>query len=407
MRLLIAPLHYIADPSEGSEYTRSYNYLKYFALKEDLHGDILVGYTEKKTFGNLNVFCYFKTKPDYISNFMRIKFIIWTYYKANQLIKKNKYDLIWHNGPFAINETFSLLAIFNNKKIPFVIGPINTPHTFLGADENRSMGKKLSNSDSRFKKILKKFDSSTYFFSIIFTNLSRLTLMSANKIYLSDSTGKKMLASKKIFHTTLAPKTFDTSGFTKKELVINNNINLLNISYLVLRKNTEDLIEMMNILVNEYLMKNIFLTIIGDGPQRANLENRVKEFKINYNISFKGYIPRDQVPEYYKNAQIFVSSSLSESMPSMYFEAMAAGMPLVIAENSCTSDLLNEGVGAIVVRQKNPRQMAEAIKDILDNTDALKDMGEKNYELIKHKYSFEDTMNDFYRSLRSVATNSI
>jgi glycosyltransferase involved in cell wall biosynthesis len=405
MRMLIAPLHYVADPTEGSEYTRSFNYLKYLESHKDLSGDILVGFLAKKSVGNFTVHTFFDQKPKYISNLMRLRFIVWVYFKTRELGRKKTYDVIWHNGPFAPNETFSLVGLLNGKKIPFIIGPINTPHFFIGNDESRSMGKKIEMVHGSFSKFLKMFDNVTYFLARGFRYLSDQTLKKADLVFLSDSTGIRKLREKQIYHTRLAPKTFDTSGFEKSKLRYEGKYKLLNVSYLVQRKKTEDLLYALDILVHKKNLRNVILTIVGDGPEKEKLESLVKELSLKDEVTFVGFVNRDKISEYYSDAHLFVSASLSESMPSMYFEAMAAGLPLLITQNSSTEDLQREGVGVDVVESSNPQALAEAMYRSLVNFESLKEKGNKNYSLVRYSYNFDRAMDEFFGEFESILQN--
>ncbi len=155
MKLLIAPIHYIIDPDEGSEYTRAYEYVKYLTLDKEYSGDILVAYSKFDKIGNFRIHRLFDKKPVYISNLIRFKFIIWIFLKSLKLIRKNKYNCIWHYGPFAIGKTFSLLALMNNKKIPFIIGPIFTPLVASKNDAFGLFGKKSLEKNTKLPYIYK------------------------------------------------------------------------------------------------------------------------------------------------------------------------------------------------------------------------------------------------------------
>ena len=77
MELLVAPIHYILDIDEGSEYTRALEFLQAVSKKKDISGDVLVYYSSFKKIGSFKIISFSDKKPNYISNFLRIKFSFW------------------------------------------------------------------------------------------------------------------------------------------------------------------------------------------------------------------------------------------------------------------------------------------------------------------------------------------
>ncbi|MBI2595750.1 glycosyltransferase [Candidatus Daviesbacteria bacterium] len=395
MNLLIAPLHYIADKNDGSEYSRAFDYLEYLSKQEDIYGDVLVGFCEKKKMGRLSIISFFQKKPEYISNLTRLKFIFWVFLKSMILIKQNRYDIMWHNGPFALNETFNLAGLVFSKKIPFVIGPIVTPHTFLGEDETRSMGKKINVSSSKTLALLKFFDSKTYFLSKAFIYISNLTLKKAALVIAKDEASKLILKNKGLYNTMILPvgnNATQVVSYKKRARKTTKDIVLLNVSYLVERKRTEDLIFALNILVHKMKITNLILVIVGDGPQKEHLLNLTTRLKLNKYVVFKGYIKRELINKFYNKADIFVSGSISETMPAMYFEAMASGLPMVIAENNTSRELEKYHFGGFVVASGNPAQLAKKIATLILNRSIRERFGVNNRELYISNFEFKKSM---------------
>lgn len=395
MKILIAPMHYVIDKRDGSEYTRAYHDAEFITSQKEFEGDILVGYASIKRLNNFKVHSYFKKKPQYISNFARIKFLLWIFFTARKLMKKNKYQRLWHNGPFAIGETFSLIAL-SVRTIPFILGPILTPHSFIGDDEGRSMGKKIYSDTSIRFKLLKFIDNKTYFVSKIFSYLSFSTLKRANIVIVCDTAGLQTLKKAGIKKVVLLPKGVNVSKFISNKIIKTTGvIKVISVSYLVERKRTQDLIEAINYLVKALDVHNVQLIIVGDGPQKESLITLSKKLGLKKYITFTGFVPRDRVHKLYKSSHIFVSASISESMAAMYFEAMAAGLPLVMVENQSTKDLIKEGIGGVVVPQKDPQSIAHALFDLIGSPRTIKRFGANNKDLIKGKFNYEKNMDQF------------
>ncbi|UQS87502.1 glycosyltransferase family 4 protein [Nicoliella spurrieriana] len=115
---------------------------------------------------------------------------------------------------------------------------------------------------------------------------------------------------------------------------------LLSISRLAFEKNINEMIDAMPKIIA--LNPDVKLVIVGDGPARDALEAQVKELNLEQSIIFVGEINNDDVNHYYHMANIFVSTSNSESQGLTYIEAMAAGVKVIVVKSAYTDDLLND-----------------------------------------------------------------
>lgn len=396
MKLLIAPLHYFANKIDGSEYTRSYEYLEYLSLDPEYSGDVLVAYSDIKKIGKFKIHSFLKNKPSFISIILRLKFIPWVFYKTFVLSLVNKYDCVWHQGPFAINETFSLISIFRNiipGKYKLVFGPILTPHSVrkingMGIIKMDKEGKIVKHS------IWNEIDLWIYKnFSKSFSFLSNLTLKKADRVLTIDTTGFEMLRNNGITNLKVLTLTLPENNFFKRPRHLKNRIvKFLNVSYLVGRKRTEDIVEAVNILVNKKGIKNIHLNIVGDGPEKEKIAALIEHYKISKYVNLIGLVPRTEVGKYYKESDIFLSGSISDIMPGMYFEAMAASLPMVIAENVTSLEFKLNNFGGFVVEGKKPLAIAEAIIKILSDKNLYYEFSSRNYKLINGRYNFKKGM---------------
>ena len=67
------------------------------------------------------------------------------------------------------------------------------------------------------------------------------------------------------------------------------------------------------------------MLIVGDGPQRAELELLTQELGIADKVDFIGSVPGNEVPFYYHLADIYTSASITETQGLTFMEAMASG----------------------------------------------------------------------------------
>ncbi len=127
-----------------------------------------------------------------------------------------------------------------------------------------------------------------------------------------------------------------------------DEIKILFVSRLIEGKGLQYLIPQMELIAQDVLEgcgKKVQLVIVGDGPYRKQLENIVQETHANQYVSFEGRKNKEEVRNYYKEADIFVLPSLSEGMPNVVLEAMSSGLPIVMTPCEGSKELVeNNGI---------------------------------------------------------------
>lgn len=130
--------------------------------------------------------------------------------------------------------------------------------------------------------------------------------------------------------------------------------------------------------------KNIKLLIVGDGPYRETLEKLTKENGVDCFVSFEGRKNKDEVRDYYRNADLFILPSLSEGMPNVVLEAMASGLPIVMTPCEGSKELI-DGNGII----SKPNGFSEALIKMCTSDDKRKKMGQTSRKLVQESFRWE------------------
>ncbi len=102
----------------------------------------------------------------------------------------------------------------------------------------------------------------------------------------------------------------------------------------------------------------VFL-IVGDGPQRQELEGMAGRLGIGEAVRFLGF--REDVPELLAAFDLFVLPSLSEGMAITLVEAMAAGRPVVASKTGGMVEVVEDGKTGLLVPPGDSEALAEAI----------------------------------------------
>lgn len=133
--------------------------------------------------------------------------------------------------------------------------------------------------------------------------------------------------------------------------------------------------------------------IAGGGPQEASLKDLSKSLGVSDSILFVGFLANDKLPEYLASADIYVSTSLSDSgLSSSTAEAMACGIPVVITDFGDNYKWVKNDVNGFLVPLKNPDALAEKIIYLLKNPEVCRVFGEKNRMIIEEKNNFDEEM---------------
>ncbi|MDD5430729.1 MAG: glycosyltransferase family 4 protein [Candidatus Pacebacteria bacterium] len=94
------------------------------------------------------------------------------------------------------------------------------------------------------------------------------------------------------------------------------------------RKGAHYLPEILRGLKNE----NIVLLVAGDGPERTDLELKIKNDGLSDKARFLGWVPQEKIAEYFAISDLFLMPSEEEGFPHVILEAMAAEVPFLAFE---------------------------------------------------------------------------
>jgi len=135
------------------------------------------------------------------------------------------------------------------------------------------------------------------------------------------------------------------------------------------------------------------LTVIGDGPERAKLEDLARSLGLERRVIFRGYVPEPAtlLPSF----DVLLLSSNYEGVPAVILEALAAGLPIVATECSRSmATLLGRGAMGELVPVGDERAFAEAIaKARPSSQDALQSLAQaRRFTLENASEAYLDAM---------------
>jgi sugar transferase (PEP-CTERM/EpsH1 system associated) len=130
---------------------------------------------------------------------------------------------------------------------------------------------------------------------------------------------------------------------------------------------------------------NVSLVIIGDGPQKKELEQQAVSLGIKRNVYFLG--ETDKIQPLLKIFDIFVLPSLSEGMPVCLLEAMASGCPIVATNVGGIPEMIENGKNGILVRPADSNALSKAILYLLENEPVRKSLAIEGKRVVREHFS--------------------
>ena len=127
--------------------------------------------------------------------------------------------------------------------------------------------------------------------------------------------------------------------------------------------------------------------LVGDGSQRAKLENLAEDLGISSNVIFMGY--RNDIPRILSVMDIFVLPSLYEGLPNALLEAMAACRPVVATQVGGIPEVVVEGETGFLVPPRNSEALADAIGMMLRDKERAAQMGLAGRKRVERFFSAE------------------
>jgi colanic acid/amylovoran biosynthesis glycosyltransferase len=134
------------------------------------------------------------------------------------------------------------------------------------------------------------------------------------------------------------------------------------------------------------------LTIAGEGPLLAELQNLARELDIAEHVSFTGFVSQEQLREIYYRSHIFLHPSQTgvdgnqEGIPNSMLEAMATGLPVFATEHGGIPEAIENGVSGVLVPERNYEAIGGALLNAAQNPGLLSRIGRSGAEAVRKHF---------------------
>ena len=172
-------------------------------------------------------------------------------------------------------------------------------------------------------------------------------------------------------------------GFTPTQKI------LLCVGELLPNKSQKTAVRAIKMLKNDF--PDCVLLLAGNGPERENLKNEIKECGVEENVKMLGYCTC--LEKYQRIADLSVSCSRREGLPLNIVEAMLTENPVVASFNRGHCELIEDGKSGYIVPFDDASAMYKSALDILSNADKSRNMGKYGREIALN-YGFESVKDE-------------
>ena len=168
---------------------------------------------------------------------------------------------------------------------------------------------------------------------------------------------------------------------------------IISVSRIVEKKGYPYLVEACGILKEKGI--EFCCEIQGEGPQKAELKRLIKENNLEKEIKLGGALAHKEVLQFMGTGSVFVLPCIRahnndmDGTPNVLMESMAIEVPTISTDVTGIPEFIDDEVNGIIVPQKNPEALAEAILKIKNNPVFAEKIRKRSREKIKDKFNVE------------------
>jgi glycosyltransferase involved in cell wall biosynthesis len=142
------------------------------------------------------------------------------------------------------------------------------------------------------------------------------------------------------------------------------------------------------------------LCLVGDGPDREEVERRAHELGVMRDTLFLGY--QEEVASFFAAFDVFILASANEGTPVTAIEALAAGKPVVATRVGGIPDVVRDGEDGFLVPPGDVEALADRLAELATDDQLRERMGEAARARVRERYSVERLVDDVDRLYRSL-----
>ncbi len=202
-----------------------------------------------------------------------------------------------------------------------------------------------------------------------------------------------------------------TLGFSETPSVrrpaADGSFRILFVGRLVERKGVTHLIDAVRRLPSDL---RALLTVIGEGPERAALEEQATSSGLDGCVVFRGRVADEDLQEAFATSDVLVLPSIvdargdTEGLGVVLLEAMSCGVPVVASRVGGIVDIIEDGESGLLVPPGEPQELARALERLARNSELAARLGAAGERRVRSAFGWPEIMRSWdecYSALRA------
>jgi len=144
---------------------------------------------------------------------------------------------------------------------------------------------------------------------------------------------------------------------------------------------------------------DVGLLVVGDGPQRAALEQLARRLRLEQRVKFVGWPERDVLLGLMRAADLCVLNARHPGSPAALLDAWAVGLPVLAAASGGVVEWIEDGVNGRLVPMGDRAALRDAIRALLDDPLARATLRAGGLVSVRQGSSLQDAVNSIVRVL--------
>ncbi len=112
-------------------------------------------------------------------------------------------------------------------------------------------------------------------------------------------------------------------------------------------------------------VSGVRLYVAGDGPQRAQLHELVRQLELEDTVTFTGKLTPEEIANLYQEADIMLNPTTVDNMPNSVLESLACGIPVITTDVGGIPFIVEDGKTALMVEVGDAEAMAAQVNRLL------------------------------------------
>jgi glycosyltransferase involved in cell wall biosynthesis len=147
---------------------------------------------------------------------------------------------------------------------------------------------------------------------------------------------------------------------------------------------------------------NLWIALVGDGPDRLVLQQRAEELGIADRVLFTGHI--SDVRPVFRDLDILALTSHTEGFPNVVLEALCMETPVLANDVGGVREIVEDGVTGILLPPRSPERIAEGLGRLLDRPEWARELALNGKRVVHQQFTFRSRVAKEERVCREILT---